>query len=337
MILAGRNHPAGSLPFYTFGSMYRDSFDVQISRQLAVLCQQPHHVLSLNGQFLSRFAEYAEKTVYLTDGYHDACGSYELYLNRLAREIAPIRLTGDFGGEVLRGVSHFKAAPFFLGPLCPELQSLIQQGSATLAEIKRRHPLSFAVFNEAPWSMYGCFAIEQSQVTLRSPYLDNDLVGLMYCAPANVIWSNEMTLRFIRECNPSLLRIRTDRGVGGNARLMTLPVRLYREFLFKAEYYSSHGTPGWLAAAEGRLAPLNLETLFLGRHKFYHYRKWLRDELAGYVREILLDKRTLDRPHFEKRGIEKMVDEHTSGKWNHTTAINKILTLELICRLFIDA
>ena len=76
--------------------------------------------------------------------------------------------------------------------------------------------------------------------------------------------------------------------------------------------------------------------LFLGRHKFYHFRVWYRDALAGYIREMLLDRRALGRPYVVKSALESMVEEHTAGKRNHTRAIHKMLSLELIQRLFID-
>jgi hypothetical protein len=35
--------------------------------------------------------------------------------------------------------------------------------------------------------------------------------------------------------------------------------------------------------------------LFLGRHKYYHFRVWYRDALSRYAREMLLDEPTLAR------------------------------------------
>jgi asparagine synthase (glutamine-hydrolysing) len=95
--------------------------------------------------------------------------------------------------------------------------------------------------------------------------------------------------------------------------------------------------PQWLARADHALSGLRLERLFLGRHKFYHFRVWYRDALASYIREMLLDSRTLSRPYLERRSVEKIVAGHLRGDRNFTTAIHKILTLEHLHRLFIDA
>ena len=83
-------------------------------------------------------------------------------------------------------------------------------------------------------------------------------------------------------------------------------------------------------------SPLHLERFFLGRHKFYHFRVWYRDTLSGYIREMLLDPRTLSRPYLDRKQVERIVQGHLKGGRNYTTAIHKVLTLELIHRLFID-
>ena len=95
--------------------------------------------------------------------------------------------------------------------------------------------------------------------------------------------------------------------------------------------------PQSVAKVDHALARLHLERLFLGRHKFYHYRIWYRDALAGYIREMLLDPRTLARPYLQRDVLVRIVNDHLHGTRNYTTAIHKILTLEHFHRLFIDS
>ena len=65
-------------------------------------------------------------------------------------------------------------------------------------------------------------------------------------------------------------------------------------------------------------------------------RVWYRDALAQYVREILLDSRSLARPYLERSGVEEIVRGHLKGNRNYTNEIHQLLTLELVHRLFID-
>jgi asparagine synthase (glutamine-hydrolysing) len=336
MILANINVPPGGLPCYSFGSMYNNCYDVSIAREVAKLCHQSHQVLEVGRKFLTEFPSLAEKTVYITDGGLDVSGSADLYVNRLAREIAPIRLTGNYGSEILRGARHLKAMPPCKGLFEPGFEREINLAADTLSKTWQGHPVSLAAFKQVPWHHYNRLCLEQSQLTVRSPYLDNDLVRLMFQAPGEVLNSPEISLRLINDQN-SLGNIMTDRGLGGNRPYLYSKIaHLYREFLFKTDYAFNYGMPQWLAKLDHFvLAPLQFERIFLGKHKFHHFRVWFRDELSGYVKEILLDNRSLNRPYLNRRFLEKLVLNHTSGQLNYTTEITKLLTIELLQRLLI--
>jgi asparagine synthase (glutamine-hydrolysing) len=103
-----------------------------------------------------------------------------------------------------------------------------------------------------------------------------------------------------------------------------------------AEYAYDYGMPQWLARVDHALSPFHLERLFLGRHKFCHYRVWYRDALSKYVQEMLLDPRTLSRPYIQRNVLEQMVRSHLKGDANYTSEIHRLLTLELQHRLFLD-
>jgi asparagine synthase (glutamine-hydrolysing) len=169
------------------------------------------------------------------------------------------------------------------------------------------------------------------------PYFDNELVALSYQAPASLAESNRPALRLISEGHCALGSIRTDRGIAscsvpglGYAR------RLMQEFTFKSEYAFDYGMPQWLALLNHVASPLRLEKLFLGRHKFHHFRVFYRDQLASYVREILLDTRTRNRPYVRGKRIEAMVQGHLRGYRNSTLELHKILTTELIHRQLLE-
>ena len=85
--------------------------------------------------------------------------------------------------------------------------------------------------------------------------------------------------------------------------------RAYLDFTFKAEYAYDYGMPQSVVNVDHALSRLHLERLFLGRHKFYHYRVWYRDALRSYVREMLLDSRTLSRPYLQRGVLEKVVKD----------------------------
>jgi asparagine synthase (glutamine-hydrolysing) len=338
MIMAWQKSPPGALPCYSFGGTFRDCQDVLLARQVARSVGQPHRVIEVGGEFLLSFPRYAERTVYLSDGCCEVMRATDLYANEQAREIAPVRMTGNFGSEVLRQVPAFKPVEPRPGLYCPELLNDVQRAKVTYTGQVKTHPLSFAMFRQAPWHHYGLLALEQTQVSLRTPYLDNDFVRTVYRAPEAARMSNDICLRLIADGDKALQTIRTDRGLGGSRSGLSAKLsRRLLELSFKAEYAYDYGMPQRLAKLDHFCSPLRLERLFLGRHKFAHFRVWYRDALSGYVRDMLLDPRTLSRPYLEARGVESVVHGHLKGDSNYTTEIHRLLTLEHIHRFFLDS
>jgi asparagine synthase (glutamine-hydrolysing) len=338
MIMAWWKAAPGSLPCYSFGGTYRASQDLLLARRVATMCHQPHENIRVGDEFLTNFANYAERTVYLTDGCADVSCSPVLYANQRAREIAPVRMTGNYGGEVLRRVVAFKPVAPSPGLFDSGLLPYLSQARDTYARLLRSHPLSFAVFRQAPWHHYGLVALERTQLSMRSPYLDNDFVRTVYRAPESSCANDDVCLNLIADGSEALSRLRTDRGgVRDRGRLRAAVSTRLLEFTFKAEYAYDYGMPQWLANIDHLLSSVHLERLFLGRHKYYHFRIWYKNALAAYLKEVLLDPRTLSRSFLERKALERVVNGHLSGGRNYTSAIHKVLTLELLHRSVLRA
>lgn len=335
ILMAWHKAEPDSLPCYTWGSTYRDHQDAKIARRVAKLCGQPHRVITAGPDFLSRFAHYAERSIFLTDGCVDLGRSPDLYMQEKIREIAPIRMVGTYGSEILMQAIMFKAqspAPGVFEPLGEEISAGIQ----TYCANRNVHPVSFVAFRQSPWHHFGVLGLEQTQVGIRAPYLDNDFVKTVYRAPGpDVLGVNaKARAQLIRDGNPTLANVGTDRGSGGLNSAFT---HFYLEFLFKAEYAYDMGMPQWLARIDHIFAPLHLERMWLGRHKPFHFRVWYRDHLRDYVRRMLLDERSLLRPYVNRSGVERIVAGHLRGDRNYTDEIHRLLTLELVHRLFVDS
>jgi asparagine synthase (glutamine-hydrolysing) len=338
MIMAWQRQSRGSLPCYTYGSMYRDSRDVTVARQVAATCNQPLTVLHAGSDFLRGFSHYAERAVFLTDGCVGVGHAPDLYLSQQARTVGSVRMTGLYGSEVLRQVRAFKPMTSLPGLFAEDLHPHLDAARKTYENNLAGHPLSFAVFRQAPWHHFGPLAIEQTQLAVRSPFLDNSLVRTVFRAPASLAKTNDISLRLIQDGNLELSKIRTDRGLGGvGTRLVKSASRTLLELSFKAEYAYDYGMPQTVATVDHSLSFLHLERLFLGRHKPFHFRVWYRDFLRDYVREILLDPVSLSRPFVNSAMMRQVVNAHLGGTRNYTTEIHKLLSLELLHRLFVDS
>jgi len=337
MIMAWTRSSPGTLPCYTFGGPYRDCRDVKLARLVAKICGQTHQVISIDKTFFSEFPNLAERTVYLTDGTMDVSGAPELYVNRLARQVAPVRLTGNYGQEILQSYVAFRPRPMNEQILQKDFCQFLEIAARTYRDEVGAHPLSFVAFKQVPWHHYSRLSLELTQLTLRSPFLDKDLVALAYRVPPEPDANSKVQLTLIAEGNPALAELPTDRGVLYEpVPIFTTASRLFQEFTKKAEYAYDYGMPQWLAGLDHIFRPLHPERFFLGRHKFVHFRVWYRDELSRYIKEFLLDPRTLSRPYFNRQHLEKIVLAHVKGMGNYSSEIHQVLTSELIHRQFVD-
>jgi asparagine synthase (glutamine-hydrolysing) len=340
MIMACQRQLPAELSCYTFGGSLRDCHDVTLARHVAAQCGRPHQVIAVDKTFLADFERLAQQAVYLSDGTMDVSGAVELFANAQAREIAPVRMTGNYGSEILRSNVAFKATPLD-GALFSH--ALVQAGAVACDRYRREaggHRLSFILSRQMPWHHPARLALEQSQLTLRSPYLDHELVRLAYQAPVGQATSPNSALHFIARMHAPLAAIPTDRGLRHRAHRLAAPLarlqQLTREFSFRAEYAWDYGMPQWLAPIDGVLKQLHPDRLFLGRHKFYHFRVWYRDHLAASLKNVLLDRRSLAREHLVPGAVPRLLNEHLSGRCNHTTALHQLLSIELMQRQLIE-
>lgn len=324
-----------TLPCYTFGSMLRTTGDVAVARAIAAACDQPHRELKLDAGFLVNAEEQLRQAVYVSDGYLGLPGSTELYLNRQARAIAPVRVTGNWGGELMRGVRAFKFRLPKGDFLSPSIRASIDQAHRTFTDEAPAHPLSFTLFQQAPNQGFGRYAIERSQVLMRSPFLSEDVVRSLYQAPLATRASTDLVERLLAS-RRRLISLPTDIGrLGRGPRALRAARHAYRRAIVKAEYLTSHGAPDWMAALSAHV-PL-LETVFLGRDKFQHFRLWMRGPLATMVREILTgDGRASLEPWFDTGRVAAMVDDHVAGRANYTDEIDRLLTVALVQRTLLS-
>jgi asparagine synthase (glutamine-hydrolysing) len=333
MAVAAMGKPEAEVTTYSFSGPVRECEDVLIARKVARICGLPYQTIGIGSGFFEAFPSLAAENILVSDGCMDVSGAVELYANRAAREIASVRVTGNYGSEILRSNVVFRPKAFRHPVLDPGFSGRIQEAGATYADEFKGRLLSFIAFKQVPWFHYARLSVEQSQLTVRSPFLDNDLVQLVYQAPEALSASQESAWRIIKAGNPALARIPTDRGIvyptGG---LLNRLRRSQKEFLTKVEYAYDYGMPEGLVKLDRRLSRLRLERLILGQQKFYHFRTWYRDQLADFVGDTLLGAGKLPEGIFDAAAVTQAVEGHLKGRCNATVEIHRLLSLALIRR-----
>jgi asparagine synthase (glutamine-hydrolysing) len=333
MVMACLPETGTSHPCYTFVGESGLTLDARIAARIADVRGLRHHALGIESDFLRNFGSHLDRTVMITDGCAGATASHEIYFNARARELSPIRLTGNFGGEVFRSVSTFRPLGLSNELLSKDLAPVVESETQRTAG-ENFHPVTFAAFCEIPWNLFGLLAAGRSQLTFRTPYLDNDLVALAYRAPGAERRSPLLALHLIRSANPQLAKIPTDRGeLLGDSPWGRTFRRTFGEVTFKLDYLHSEGLPTFLSAFDPLVNGLSPLRVF-GLHKFLPYRRWFRKELACVIMERVSTARVRQAPWWSKNAPERVARAHISGRANYLREINTVLTLEAVDRLF---
>ncbi|HEV2691788.1 MAG TPA: asparagine synthase-related protein, partial [Verrucomicrobiae bacterium] len=211
MLMAARSPDSPPPVCYTFTGPTGKTMDDRVAVSVAAACGLEHHLLRLNPDYFSGFGAEVDQTVFLTDGTAGVFGAHEIYFHRQARQLATMRLTGNYGSEILRAISTFKSPRLASNIFEANFSKNVSAAAGRLAA-EKTHPDTFAAFKEVPWNIFGSVAAGRSQVTFRTPYLDNELVALSYQCPVSIKKSSLPTMRFVKSCSPELDRIPTDRG-----------------------------------------------------------------------------------------------------------------------------
>lgn len=332
MLMASLPPDPDRMVAFTYSGEQVDPLDVRIAARVAGRLGLKHHALRLEPDFFSDFSRWADRTVYVTDGYFGVTGAHEIYMSARARQLAPVRLTGNYGGEVLRGVSTFKPNDDILSRLNREARRAAANAIAN-ADFESSHPITFAAFKEVPWNLYGNLAAGRSQLGFRTPYLDNAFVQLAYRAPRGAATMRDVCTGLIRRAHPALAEIPTDKGYLGNSgRAVSFARHAWCRATFKLDYINNEGFPNALAPVEplyrGALQRLGL----LGLHKHLHYRNWFQAQLSEYVTERLSDPSLRRSEVWDQARLDHLLRQHRSRRGNHVVEIGAVLTLESLER-----
>jgi asparagine synthase (glutamine-hydrolysing) len=330
MVMACR--PAKTdVPCYTYAGASGTTLDMTLAARVAEACGLPHHVLRLEPDFFSNFGAHADGTIYRTDGTAGIMLTHESYLSANARRFGNIRMTGVFGGEVLRGVSTFKRTGFWEGLVEPSWRAPMANWAYSAPD---RHPVTAAAFREMPWKLFGSLAACRSQLTFRTPFLDHRIVKLAYRAPEATRTTTDSSRRLIRDRDPKLAAFPTDRAYmddrTGLGRSLTNAVS---DLAFKLDYRGTDGLPHWLTPLDPVLDVLHSRAWVVGSHRFLRYRRWFRQQLSQYLRERV--ESAGQNPMWDRQRLSRLADDHIAGRRNHVMDLNAVLTLEAVDRLLL--
>src|SRR5262249_20268516 len=129
---------------------------------------------------------------------------------------------------------------FFESRLKAEIEHCTKQWKAR----EETNSARFAIFKGIPWKLATTFRLANSQLPVRSPFLDNEVLRLACVCSASILKASNLASSLIRRENPKFLVVPTDRGESGeNSSLAKNLRRMLYSATFKLDYLLFDGTP----------------------------------------------------------------------------------------------
>jgi hypothetical protein len=122
--------------------------------------------------------------------------------------------------------------------------------------------------------------------------------------------------------------------MGDANRLARASTRIFSKGVCKIDYLRTEGLPHPLSRLNSLFTQLSSALRIAGLHKYLSYRIWFQRELADYVDRVLKDVQVRHQSFWDSRFLEHMASEHRAGRKNYVRAIDVVVTLEAIERLF---
>ncbi len=282
------------------------------------------------------------------------------YVSQLTRRHVTVALSGDGGDELFAGYPRYKAVwlAHWFDRLPRAARRMIAGGywqrlpaSPRQKSVRRRWKRFMEMLAEPPWRRYlGWIAIfnETRRAALydesfveqlpdadplgflleaagragrRDPVTATSLADLLTYLPCDLMTKVDIaSMAHGLECRQPML----------DHRVVELAARMPLQYKFRAGRGKRI-----LLDAFADLVPRQI----VRRKKMgfgVPLDHWFRGPLAGFAREVLTDRRTLQRGFFQAGAVVRLLDEHVAGRFDHAYRLWSLLVLELWQREWVD-
>lgn len=314
-----------------------------------------HHEMTISAK---DFAEFLPKYVWhMEEPVCEPPAVALYYVTRLASAHVKVLLSGEGGDEAFAGYQNYRnmawlerlkvvgqpwtgiGAHFFTGLANIRRFERLRKYSSMLALHMEDYyygrtagPYSF--FNRNKPTLYSA-AFAQSVETNFSPRHIRELFNHVQGQPP----LNRMLYVDTKTWLPDDLLVKADKISMANSLEVRVPLLDHKVLEFAANLPVDYKVRGFttkyiLKEAFARRIP----EAILNRKKTgfpVPVESWIKNEMAGFISEVLMDRKTLDRGYFDKPFIEAMIKD-SSQREKHAAAIFSLLTLELWHRQFLD-
>jgi asparagine synthase (glutamine-hydrolysing) len=297
---------------------------------------------------------------YYDEPFADSSSIPTYYVSQMTRQHVTVALTGDAGDELFAGYPRYSAvrlAEYFdrlprvvrasiASPLWQYLPASVRQKSK-----RRQFKRLVAHLREAPERRYARWMTIFDEPARASLYTDDFIGRLDDTDPAQFLFNTYAHSR--------------RRDIVSRSSFVDIETYLPCDLLFKVDIASmANGLEcrsPFLDHHVVELAvamPMSLKMRFLRGKQILketfrdllpmEIRKrpkmgfgvpldsWLRGELSGYLQEVLLDTKTLERGYFRPDAVRQLVADHLDRRWDHSIRLWALLFFEMWHRTYLD-
>lgn len=359
-------HKLKQVPFKVFTAGFEEERYNEISdAKLLADHMRLDHITTIL-RFNEDFPKLLEKIVWHHDApFSDTSAIPSYFAAKLAKEHVNTVLTGDFPDQLLGGSEHHAKALAHLSsdPLAYRL--LRNHNLNNLVTHLRWSAGSTTVVDKIKRLLYReTFPLEEQRIILNMPVpellkrclyspdmlklnSDHDPLSIarsLYKEVEGCAFLDRLLYFDIFSYAPDDLMVKVDRMTSAHGLNAISPFHDLDLVEFIATLPTDLKIKGTVRKyiMKEALKPLLPEYTLNKKKKGFDMpiAEWLTGKFPNYVRDILLDSKSLDRGYFNKKFMRKMVKNFLAGKTDYASgsgdAIISLITLELWHRVFID-
>ena len=347
----------GSVKTFSIGFSAADYDETHYARRVARHLETEHEEFRVEPDCMEVLPQLIRQ---FDEPFADSSAVPTWYLSEMTRRHVTVALTGDGGDELFAGYQRYRAADWggwidllpralrrlLAGPLWQRLpgqrqKSIVRRAKRFLASVAeppaRRYIDWIAIFNESRRAeLYTDQFLEQlppsdpvdfvaqawRTASGRGDIVAASATDLMTYLPCDLMTKVDMaSMAHGLECRQPMLDHRVIE------LCMSMPIGLkYRRGRGKRILWETFGD--LLPAEIGHRPKMGFGVPLAD---------WLRHQLQPMLRDTLLDRTATDRGMFNRESVERLIDEHVNGRFDHGYRLWSLLVFELWMRQWLDA
>ncbi len=314
-----------------------------------------HHEMSMTSQefadFLPKFAWYMEEPCCEPQ----AIALY--YVTRLAKDYVKVLISGEGGDEAFAGYPIYRNLVWLerLKRMLRPFNGVLSSTLTRLNESWRSNRVAkYAPLLDAPFASYyysrtsnpGYFFNSNTHELYTPGFLPSvdrkfstSVVKRFLANQGNNGIVNAMLYVDTKMSLPDDLLLKADKMTMANSVELRVPFLDHKFLEFAASLPENFKVRGFTTKYLAKMALRHrVPREILERKKVgfpVPYDSWMRTELKDWIRDLLLDRRTLERGYFNRNCIERIIREDLQFQ-SHPKEILSLVSLELWHREFVD-